>query len=166
MTLVVEDHYWVYRIKMVFLKRSVNFKVELFWKGHTNLKKSPSHFDKSADLLSKHQNKREIFFSNFVAFSQCLNSLPSWPCGLRRRVNSTYNSGMLLYEKIPRSNTHVNKRNYILKRNSCVCMYLLFPEIRSSWKWNRWRYSQLSAGISQWSEKMTCAISTITCTTK
>ena len=80
-------------------------------------------------------------------------TLPSWPCGLRRRVNSTYNSGMLLYEKIPRSNTHVNKRNYILKRNSCVCMYLLFPEIRSSWKWNRWRYSQLSAGISQWSEK-------------
>ena len=95
-----------------------------------------------------------------------IKTLPLWPCGLRRRVNSTYNSGMLLYEKIPRSNTHVNKRNYILKRNSCVCMYLLFPEIRSSWKWNRWRYSQLSAGISQWSEKMTCAISTITCTTK
>ena len=40
--------------------------------GHKNLKKSPSCFDKSADLLSKRQNKREIF-SNFVAFSQCLN---------------------------------------------------------------------------------------------
>ena len=94
----------------------------------------------------------KLDFATYQYKSKLL-TLPSWPCGLRRRVNSTYNSGMLLYEKIPRSNTHVNKRNYILKRNSCVCMYLLFPEIRSSWKWNRWRYSQLSAGISQWSEK-------------
>ena len=47
-------------------------KVQLFWKSLKNLKKSPSCFDKSADLLSKHQNKREIS-SNFVAFSQCLN---------------------------------------------------------------------------------------------
>ena len=37
-------------------------KVQLFWKSHKNLKKkSPSCFDKSADLLSKRQNKREIF---------------------------------------------------------------------------------------------------------
>ena len=48
------------------------FKVKRFRKGHKNLKKSPACFDESADLLSKHQNKREIF-SNFVAFSQCLN---------------------------------------------------------------------------------------------
>ena len=51
------------------------FKVQLFWKGHKNLKKSPSCLDKSGDLLNKRQNKRD-FFSNLVAFSQCLNFNP------------------------------------------------------------------------------------------
>ena len=32
-----------------------DLKVQLFWKGHKNLKKSPSCFDKSADLTSKQE---------------------------------------------------------------------------------------------------------------
>ena len=36
-------------------------KIDIFLKLNF-LKKSPSWFDKSADLLSKTQNKREIFF--------------------------------------------------------------------------------------------------------
>ena len=41
--------------------------------NHTKFEKNlPLGFDKSADLLSKRQNKREIF-SNFVAILQCLN---------------------------------------------------------------------------------------------
>ena len=56
----------------------VNFEILACWhvalkfsfseKAKKNLKKSPSCFAKSADLLSERQNKREIF-SNFVAFS-------------------------------------------------------------------------------------------------
>ena len=45
-------------------------KVQVFWKGHTNLKKSPICFDVTE--LTEHLNKWEIF-SNFVAFSQYLN---------------------------------------------------------------------------------------------
>ena len=37
-------------------------KVQLFWKGQKNLKKSPPFFDKLADLLGKRQNKQERFF--------------------------------------------------------------------------------------------------------
>ena len=36
-------------------------KVQLFWKGHKNLNKSPFCFDKSADLLSKHQTRGILF---------------------------------------------------------------------------------------------------------
>ena len=61
----VVPYYWVFFCK-----------VQLFWKGHKNLKKSSSFFDKSADLLSKRQNKRKIF-SNFVAFSEYMNFIQS-----------------------------------------------------------------------------------------
>ena len=52
-----------------------NFKVQLFCKGHKNLKTSPSCFTKSADLLSKYQNKRGIFFKlcGLLTMSQLYN---------------------------------------------------------------------------------------------
>ena len=57
------------------LEMDGTLKVQLFWKGNKNLKLSSTCFDKSADLLSKRQNKRKIV-SNFVAFSQCHNFNP------------------------------------------------------------------------------------------
>ena len=47
-------------------------KVRTFWE-HTNFEKNLPHgFDKSADLLSKRQNHKEVF-SNYVCFSKSLN---------------------------------------------------------------------------------------------
>ena len=70
---LAETFYYVFtQLFFICLKIVCPIMLKIFWKGHKNLKKSPSCFDKSADLLSKSQNKREIF-SNFVAFSQCPN---------------------------------------------------------------------------------------------
>ena len=50
-----------------------SFKVRTFWETHKIWKILPNGFDKSADLLSKHQNHGEDFFSNYVCFSKSPN---------------------------------------------------------------------------------------------
>ena len=51
-------------------------KSRAFLKRPQKSEKIPSCLDKSANLLSKHQNKRKIF-SNFVAFSEYMNFIQS-----------------------------------------------------------------------------------------
>ena len=49
------------------------YKVWTFWETHKIWKNLLHGFEKSADLLSKRQNHKEDFFSNYVCFSNCLN---------------------------------------------------------------------------------------------
>ena len=52
-----------------------------------------------------------------------MDTLPSWPSGLRRRVKATYNSGMLLYEKNPAFEHRCERSLLHTTRNSNVCTY-------------------------------------------
>ena len=45
-------------------------KVRTFWETHKIWKNIPHGFDKSADLLSKHQNHEEFFFFQIMCASQ------------------------------------------------------------------------------------------------
>ena len=63
-------------VKLICKQKQTNeklFKVLLSEK-HTKFEKNLPHgFDKSAYLLSKHQNLEEDFFSNYVCFSKSPN---------------------------------------------------------------------------------------------
>ena len=98
----------------------------------------------------------KIYFQRRTQKDGFVSTLPSWPSGLRRRVKATYNSGMLLYEKIPRSNTHVNKRIYILRGTLVyVCTY-------NSLKWRVQENEIDGAKVHTWNvEYMTCGIEAI-----
>ena len=115
--LEIWEKFFVMPNEMILTKVS---KVQLFWKGYKNLKKSFSCFDKSADFLSKHQNEREISF-NFVAFSQCLY--------LRSNLGSLSNPLTFLYKEVHGAEFVVT----FSSRSQVVIKWCLFPFKKRYW---------------------------------
>ena len=74
---------WIISSNCNGIKNQCEFiKVQVFWKGYKNWKKSPTCFD----VTEENVKKSERFFSNFVAFSQYLNFMTLVPVWIRPQV--------------------------------------------------------------------------------
>ena len=91
----LEQFFYVFYQTSVFLR---NTKFE---------KNLPHGFDKSADLLSKHQNHEEDFFSNYVCFSKS----PNFMQGMKKKMADC--SELILYK-------HTTALNYERRQDKHV----------------------------------------------